>query len=52
MRERVFFAVAAVLCLFFALLPVFPALPVGRDALFIGGILLGIAAFVGTVRPV
>jgi hypothetical protein len=34
-------AVVAILCLLFALLPVFPALAVGRDALFLGGMFFG-----------
>lgn len=42
-------AVAAILCLLFALLSVFPVLTVGRDALFVGGVLLGLGA-AGLVR--
>jgi hypothetical protein len=40
--------VAAILCLLFAFLPVFPALSVGRDALFVGAavLLLAVAGLV------
>ena len=37
----VLIAVAAILCLLFALVPVFPPLAVGRDFLFLGGVFLG-----------
>jgi hypothetical protein len=40
-NAAILLAVAAILCLLFALLTVFPALAVGRDALFLGGVFLG-----------